>query len=132
MTSGKTASATAISCANFGQMPMRVDLLGCPVDILTMTETVELARSAIRHRKRLQHVALNVAKLVNARSNPELAADVAGSDIVGADGMGIVLAAQLLGIPLKERVAGVDLCSNSWLCAPARGTVRSFLAQPGR
>jgi N-acetylglucosaminyldiphosphoundecaprenol N-acetyl-beta-D-mannosaminyltransferase len=88
---------------------MRADLLGCPVDILTMTETVELARSAIRHRKGLQHVALNVAKLVNARSNPELAADVAGSDIVGADGMGIVLAARLLGIPVKERVAGVDL-----------------------
>jgi N-acetylglucosaminyldiphosphoundecaprenol N-acetyl-beta-D-mannosaminyltransferase len=88
---------------------MRADLLGFPVDILTMTETVELARVAIRHRKRLQHVALNVAKLVNALSDPELAADVMGSDIVGVDGVGIMLAARLLGIPVKERVAGIDL-----------------------
>ena len=88
---------------------MRIDLLGCPVDVLTMAETVERARAAMRSRTRLQHVALNVAKFVNMRSDPVLRSDVMGSDIIGIDGMGIVLAARWFGVPVKERVAGIDL-----------------------
>lgn len=88
---------------------MRETLLGCPVDILTMAETIDLARDAMHNRTRLQHVALNVAKLVNTRSDPILAADVATSDLIGIDGMGIVWAARLLGLHVLERVAGVDL-----------------------
>jgi N-acetylglucosaminyldiphosphoundecaprenol N-acetyl-beta-D-mannosaminyltransferase len=86
--------------------------LGCPINILTMDETVELARGSMRDRTRLQHVALNVAKLVNARSDKVLAADVANSDVVSIDGMGIVWGARLLGLPVRERVAGVDLLAR--------------------
>jgi N-acetylglucosaminyldiphosphoundecaprenol N-acetyl-beta-D-mannosaminyltransferase len=88
---------------------VRASYLGCPIDILSMAETVELARRAMRDRKRLQHVALNVAKLVNMRLDPVLAADVANSDVVGIDGMGIVWGARALGLPVKSRVSGVDL-----------------------
>lgn len=88
---------------------MRVDFFDCPVDILTMTETVERARAAMRDRTAVQHVALNVAKFVNMRSDPILRSDVMGSDIIGIDGMGIVLALRLSGLPVKERVAGIDL-----------------------
>ena len=49
---------------------MRASFLGCPIDILTMAETVDLARDAMRNRQRLQHVALNVAKFVNMRLDP--------------------------------------------------------------
>ncbi|WP_424627921.1 WecB/TagA/CpsF family glycosyltransferase [Bradyrhizobium sp. SYSU BS000235] len=91
---------------------MRENLLGCPVDILSMAETVDLARDAMRSRIRLQHVALNVAKLVNARWDPVLSADVAESDVIGIDGMGIVWAARLVGLPVKERVSGVDLLNE--------------------
>jgi len=88
---------------------MRADLLGSSVDILTMAETVELARVAMRDRSRLQHVALNVAKFVNMRSDQMLYSDVMGSDVIGIDGMGIVLALRLFGVPVRERVAGIDL-----------------------
>jgi len=88
---------------------MRETFLGCPIDMLTMTETVDLARQAMSSRSRLHHVALNVAKLVNMRTDAVLAADVAGSDIVGLDGMGIVWGARCLGIPASKRVSGVDL-----------------------
>jgi N-acetylglucosaminyldiphosphoundecaprenol N-acetyl-beta-D-mannosaminyltransferase len=88
---------------------MRAQLLGCPIDTLTKAETRELATLAMRNRQRLHHVALNVAKFVNMRSDPVLRGDVIGSDIVGIDGMGIVLAARWFGIPVKERVAGIDL-----------------------
>lgn len=88
---------------------MRASFLGCPIDILTMAETVELAREAMLTRRRLQHVALNVAKFVNMRFDPVLAADVANSDVIGIDGMGIVWGARVLGLQVKTRVAGVDL-----------------------
>ena len=88
---------------------MRVDLLGCPVDILTMAETVERAKAAMRDRRRVHHVALNVAKFVNIRSDGALRADVMGSDIIGVDGMGILWALRLFGVPATERVAGIDL-----------------------
>lgn len=88
---------------------MRVDFFECPVDVLTMSETVERARAAMRDRTPVQHVALNVAKFVNMRSDPILRSDVMGSDIIGIDGMGIVLALRLAGFSVKERVAGIDL-----------------------
>ena len=105
---------------------MRIDFLGCPVDVLTMSETVERARVAMRSRSRLQHVALNVAKFVNMRKDPVLRSDVMKSDVVGIDGMGIVLAARWLGAPVKERVAGIDLFREI-LAVCARDGFRPFL-----
>jgi len=106
---------------------MRASLLGCPIDILTLDETVARAHEAIRSGKRLQHVALNVAKLVNMQTDPLLAADVVGSDLVGIDGMGIILAARCLGIPVKERVAGIDLFENILTLCAAEGFRPFFL-----
>lgn len=88
---------------------MRVDFLGCSVDILTMAETIERAKIAMRDRRRLHHVALNVAKFVNMRSDGVLRADVMGSDLIGIDGMGILWALRLFGVPATERVTGIDL-----------------------
>src|SRR5215469_7490006 len=105
---------------------MRANLPGCSVDVLTMAETVEQARSAMQTRKRVQHVALNVAKFVNMRTDPVLWADVVGSDIVGIDGMGILLALRLLGVPAKERVAGIDLF-RELMAVCARDGFRPFL-----
>lgn len=91
---------------------MRVQFLGCPIDIVTMTQAVESARAAMLEDRRLHHAALNVAKLVNVRRNPVLAADVAASDLITMDGMGVVWGAKLLGLPASERVTGIDLFSE--------------------
>lgn len=88
---------------------MRVELLETPVDILTMDETIGAAVTAMETRQRCQHVAMNVAKLVNAKSDPELDRDVRDSDIIGIDGMGILYGLKLFGYSVPERVAGVDL-----------------------
>jgi len=113
---------------------VRQQFLGCPVDLLTMAETVDLARAAMRGRYRLHHTALNVAKLVNMRRNPLLAADVAASDLITMDGMGIVWGAKLIGLPTKYRVTGVDLLTEVLaLCAREKfkpyflGATRSVL-----
>jgi N-acetylglucosaminyldiphosphoundecaprenol N-acetyl-beta-D-mannosaminyltransferase len=89
-----------------------VRFLGIPLHPLTMNDTIAVARWAMHSRHHVQHVALNVAKLVKLRRDAELRADVMGADIVGADGMGIVIGARLLGTRVPERVAGVDLMDN--------------------
>jgi N-acetylglucosaminyldiphosphoundecaprenol N-acetyl-beta-D-mannosaminyltransferase len=88
---------------------MRQELFEIPIDSLTFDETVGRAVESMRRRTLTQHVAINVAKLVKARSDAELRRDICQSDIVGIDGMGILIAARLLGIAVPERVAGVDL-----------------------
>lgn len=88
---------------------MRVRFLDLPVDIASMDETLDRACDAMRTRRRLQHVALNVAKLVNARTNPLLKQDLETADFVGIDGMGIVIGLRLAGVEGAERVAGIDL-----------------------
>ncbi len=87
----------------------RVEFLGCPVDLYGMQETVALITGAMRRRERLQHIVINVAKLVNLRKNALLARDVTESELISPDGMGIVWGCRLLGLPVKERVAGADL-----------------------
>jgi N-acetylglucosaminyldiphosphoundecaprenol N-acetyl-beta-D-mannosaminyltransferase len=88
---------------------MRTNFLGSPIDLLTFDETVALAVEAMLTRKPVQHVAINVAKLVKMRSDAELRRDVTESHIIGIDGAGIVIGARALGIKVPERVAGIDL-----------------------
>ena len=88
---------------------MRTHLLGTPVDILSFEETVALAEQAIKSRSQCVHVALNVAKFVKMRDDPDLRADVTGGDIIGIDGMGIAWGLRLFGADEVPRVTGVDL-----------------------
>jgi N-acetylglucosaminyldiphosphoundecaprenol N-acetyl-beta-D-mannosaminyltransferase len=87
----------------------RLTFLGVPVDLLSLEETVGKAEAAMAGGRPMRHVALNVAKLVNLRSDADLARDVGQSDIVGIDGMGIVWALKLFGVRSASRVAGIDL-----------------------
>jgi N-acetylglucosaminyldiphosphoundecaprenol N-acetyl-beta-D-mannosaminyltransferase len=82
---------------------------------------------AIKHRRMLRHVCLNVAKFVAMRSNQELDRDVRSSNIVSVDGMGIVWAARALGIDVPERVAGVDIMSRVIELCAAKGYRVYFL-----
>ncbi|MBV9537598.1 MAG: WecB/TagA/CpsF family glycosyltransferase [Acidisphaera sp.] len=94
-------------------VPVRAaDFLGVPVHPLTMSATEELVVSAMRNRQHLHHVALNVAKFVKMRHSDDLRKDVMSADIVGIDGMGILLGARALGVHVPERVTGVDLMEN--------------------
>jgi len=105
---------------------MRVTLLGLPVDILSFDETVQRILRDMTAGRHCQHVALNVAKLINARTNINLDNDIRASDIIGIDGMGIVYALRVLGYHVPERVAGVDLFQTLMGECEARG-LRPFL-----
>ena len=86
-----------------------VEVLGCRIDRLDMDATVRRAQQAVASREYVQHVCVNAAKLVTVHTDPQMRAIVAGCEIVSADGQAVVWASRLLGDPLPERVAGVDL-----------------------
>ncbi|KFC63132.1 WecB/TagA/CpsF family glycosyltransferase [Massilia sp. LC238] len=87
----------------------RITLMGCQVDNLTMEETLGKVEGFIQSGLPHQHVVVNVDKLVKASRDPELRQIINDCALVNVDGMPVVWASRLLGKPLKERVAGVDL-----------------------
>jgi N-acetylglucosaminyldiphosphoundecaprenol N-acetyl-beta-D-mannosaminyltransferase len=84
-------------------------MFNCPMDSLTMDETIGNISLRLQRREFTQHVVVNVAKLVNMQNDAALSASVRACDIINIDGMGVVWGARLLGHRVPERVAGVDL-----------------------
>lgn len=99
----------------------RIELLGCPMDVASMDETVAQIDQAIAAGCFTQHVVVNVAKLVNMQTDPQLDASVRECDIINIDGMGVVLGARMLGHNVPERVAGVDLFHELLAMSARRG-----------
>ncbi|MGK6315671.1 WecB/TagA/CpsF family glycosyltransferase [Neorhizobium sp. DT-125] len=96
----------------------KIEFLGCPMHGITMEETLGLAEEAMREKRPLHHVVVNVAKLITMRKNAELHEDVVGADLINVDGVGVLWGARLCGVELPERVAGVDIMLKLFgLCA---------------
>ncbi len=90
----------------------RINFLNIPVDALTMDETVQLISESVKSGKNINHVVINAGKVMAMQTDQELFDGVVNSDLINADGQGIVWAAKYLGTPLPERVAGIDLMHN--------------------
>lgn len=99
----------------------RIDLMGCPVDALTMEQTLARIEQIIDAGVPRQHMAMNANKFLSMASDPELRRVVRNSALVNADGAAIVHAARVLGTPLPERVAGVDIMQRVMAMAPEKG-----------
>ncbi|HMZ45542.1 MAG TPA: WecB/TagA/CpsF family glycosyltransferase [Chitinophagaceae bacterium] len=91
---------------------MRIELFNCPIDAITMHQTLNKIENAIIQKQHLHHVVVNVAKLVHMQNNSELRESVVNCDIINADGQGVVWASKILGKKIPERVAGIDLMQN--------------------
>ena len=93
-------------------MGNRVNFIGIPLDNLSMSETLDRIENSISYNKQIHHCVINAGKIVKIQNDKKLLASVINSDIINADGMGIVWAARFLGYEIKERVAGIDLMEN--------------------
>jgi len=85
-------------------------LCGVGFDDLTLDEATVRVLDML-HDPCRTHVIVtpNSVSLFNARKDPTLLDNYRKADLVIADGIGIVWAARLLGVPLAERVTGIDL-----------------------
>lgn len=86
-----------------------VDILGLPVNRITMTELLRITDDCIASRKQLLLGVVNVAKVVNARKDSKLRESLEETDLIVADGLPIIWLSRLLGDPLPGRIAGIDL-----------------------
>ena len=102
-------------------MSDRAEILGCPIDRLGMTDTLARIEQAIAGGQYTQHMAINAAKLVAMHDDPKLFEIIDNCGLVNADGQSVVWASRLVGDPLPERVAGIDLMTALVDLAQRRG-----------
>ena len=84
-------------------------LFGLDVAALTVTEVVERCQEAIVTRRRLMLGVLNAAKVVNLSNDALLRDSLLECDLLLADGQSVVWASGVMGEPLPERTAGIDI-----------------------
>ena len=93
-------------------MPNRIQILNTEIDNLTMQETLVEVSRAIKENRLIHHTVVNAGKIVALQKDEELRKSVNNANIINADGQAVVWASKVLGKPLKERVAGIDLFTN--------------------
>lgn len=98
-------------------------LLGLPVDAVTLAGAVSRIHGAAKRGAACFLSTPNLNFVTTALADPAFRASLQQSDLVTVDGMPLVWIARLLGLPIRERVAG------SSIFAALRGTVAS---PPGR
>ena len=90
--------------------PNRYPILNTYVNALSMDETVDYVKRVIARRTPpVQHVVINALKVNLMEKDPELREIVNSCPLINADGASILWAAQKLGVPVTERVTGIDL-----------------------
>lgn len=89
----------------------RYSVLDVPIDAVDVRGAVERIRGwldcpqgGIRHI-----VTVNPEFVIAARRHPGFARALQASDLATADGVGILLAARVLSLPIRTRLTGVDL-----------------------
>ena len=90
-------------------MSKRVKFLNTYVDALTIEETLEKIKDYIDNRVCVQHVVINAGKVNLMQENEELTKIINECPLINADGQSIVWGSKILGNPLPERVAGIDI-----------------------
>ena len=105
----------------------RIHILNTSIDNLSMKETLEIIDKRITSKQCLHHVVVNAGKIVAMQGDEQLMQSVNEADLINADGQAVVWASKVLGKPLKERVAGIDLMSNLVQLAHTKGYKIFFL-----
>lgn len=90
-------------------MRKTVDILGIPVDSITMSEAIAIFKGFLEEKRAHSIYTPNAEIMMAAQRDPELKDILKKADLLVADGAGVVLASKLLGRPVPEKVSGLDL-----------------------
>src|SRR6476620_9441437 len=102
-------------------------VLGLPIDVVDLPTSLHRIRLAAAGTSPFLLSTPNLNFFVNARTDSAFRESVQVSDLCPPDGMPIVWIARLLGIPIKERVAGSDIFDALRSDTSARPPLRVFL-----
>ncbi len=89
----------------------RVLVLGTGIDRISFAEAVEHALVCMNERRCAYVVTPNSEIVLNARKNAELRAALEAADLSLPDSVGIQFASRILGMPIKERIPGIDFAA---------------------
>lgn len=107
----------------------RVNILGVEFDPMTPTQAADAALSLTGGAR---VVTPNPEIVMTAREDPKLMEIINSSELVAADGIGIIYAAKILKKALPGRVTGIGLVGLIFeRLAPIHGSVYLFGAKPG-
>ena len=84
-------------------------ILGVPVDVTDMAAVLQKIYAAAASRTVLFMSTVNLNYVVTGLTDPPFRESVLLSDLCPADGMPVVWVARLLGVPIKDRIAGSDI-----------------------
>jgi N-acetylglucosaminyldiphosphoundecaprenol N-acetyl-beta-D-mannosaminyltransferase len=99
----------------------RYQILNTYVNSISMEETLSVVEDIIQKRIPIQHVVINASKVNLMEQDKELCKIVNACPLINADGASILWAAKKFGIPVKERVTGIDLFINLVELAAEKG-----------
>ena len=100
----------------------RRDIIGTAVSITDYDAVLDAVDAAIATDRRIYICCTPASSLVFARDDAQLASALADAEIVTPDGMGVVLAARLLGESISDRVYGPDLMQAQLARGQSDGT----------
>ena len=86
----------------------RVNILGTRFHCLTRTEAVDRIAEHLQSCSKASVFTPNPEIVIEACNNPEFESILNNSELVLADGIGVVIGSRIIGHPLPERVAGYD------------------------
>jgi N-acetylglucosaminyldiphosphoundecaprenol N-acetyl-beta-D-mannosaminyltransferase len=102
-------------------------ILGMPIDAIEMPEVIQNIEMAAANAVPFVISTPNINFLVNSQNDPEFRESLLLSDLCPADGMPIVWIARLMGIPIKNRIAGSDIFDALKVRTRPEGPLKVFL-----
>jgi N-acetylglucosaminyldiphosphoundecaprenol N-acetyl-beta-D-mannosaminyltransferase len=90
----------------------RVSILGVKIENVSLNEAVDRIEMMIKERESCLVVTANPEIILLTEKDQDFARCIDRAKMVTADGIGIVIASKLIGQPLKQRVAGIDMVSE--------------------
>jgi len=110
----------------------RVEILGVPVDRITMAEAMDAIRGFVEEGRPHFVITADASGIVQAQSDPDFRALFDRADLITPDSAGVLWAAKRQGQPISGRVSGVELVERVCAESANRGYRIYFLgAAPG-
>jgi len=102
-------------------------VLGIPIDAIDMPTLVRIVERAAAEKAAFLLSTPNLNFLINSKVDPEFRETLILSELCIADGMAVVWMARLMGLPIKERVAGSDMLEALKADNSRSGSLKLFL-----
>lgn len=114
------------------EVMMKVEVRGVLFDNLTLSETVALIRARLDRGEKTAVYTPNSEIVQACIENPDLYGVINSGEVICPDGIGVIMAAKVLGTPLKEKVAGIEV-GESLIASLTDGKAGVFLlgGKPG-